>query len=84
MTKELNMNNEYSTDPASQRQRILAWLLTRSITTLQARKELDIMHPAARVQELKAQGLNIVTDRVLDDSGKGKHKVGRYTLLASV
>lgn len=67
-----------------QRQIIHAWLLTGSLTTIQARQLLDILHPSARVQELKAEGLNIVTDRVWDDSGKGLHKVGRYTLLTSV
>jgi hypothetical protein len=35
-----------------------------TITTLEARNNLYIMHPAARVQELRAQGQNIVTVRV--------------------
>jgi hypothetical protein len=79
------MTDNYSTDTNSQRQRLLAWLLTGPITTLQARKELDIMHPAARVQELKAAGHKIETHRTTSDSGKAKHRrVAYYVLLAEV
>lgn len=35
-----------------------------TMTTLEARNLLFIMHPAARVQELRAQGQNITTVRV--------------------
>lgn len=58
-------NNEYSTDAASQRQRLLAWLQASPLTTLQARQQLDIMHPAARVQELRERGHNIVLNWVI-------------------
>lgn len=76
------MSGNYSTDNASQRQRILDWLRRESLTTLQARKHLDVMHPSGRVQELKAQGYNIVKEWTTDDSGKAKHRVARYVLLA--
>lgn len=78
------MTNDYSTNTASQRQRLLAWLLTNPITTLQARKELDIMHPSQRILELKALGHNIVTHWTTDSTGKGKHRVACYVLLAGV
>lgn len=76
--------NNYSTNSASQRQRLLEWLRTSPITTLQARKELDIMHPSQRVLELKAFGHNIVTHWETVDTGKAKHRVDCYVLLAEV
>ena len=78
------MTSNYSTDNASQRQRLLEWLLTRSISTLQARQELDIMHPAARIQELRDRGHKIETHRTTADTGKAKHRVACYVLLAVV
>ena len=78
------MTSNYSTDNASQRQRLLEWLLTRSISTLQARQELDIMHPAARIQELRDRGHNIKTHWTTADTGKAKHRVACYVLLAVV
>lgn len=80
---ESNMkNNGYSTDTASQRKRILDWLQSSPLTTLQARKELDVMHPAARVQELRARGYNIVLNWVVEYTGKAKHRIGQYVLFA--
>jgi len=80
---KINMNNKhkYSTNVKSQRKRILEWLSTKPLTTLQARTELDIMHPAARIQELKAQGNNICTHWETVDTGKVKHRVASYVLL---
>ncbi len=74
--------NNFSTDTNNQRQIILAWLLTTPLSTLQARTELDIMHPAARVKELRERGHNIVTHWVTSDSGKAQHRVASYVLLA--
>ncbi|MFI3157111.1 MAG: helix-turn-helix domain-containing protein [Methylococcaceae bacterium] len=76
--------NNYSTNSESQRQRLLAWLLTSTITTLQARQELDIMHPAMRIKELRNQGHNIITHWTTADTGKAKHRVASYVLLAMV
>ena len=74
---------KYSTDSKSQRARLLEWLLISTITTLQARQELDIMNPSARIQELVAAGHNIVSSRTVDDSGKAKHSgVAIYALLS--
>ncbi|MEI6709278.1 MAG: helix-turn-helix domain-containing protein [Methylococcales bacterium] len=68
----------------SQREQILNWLRREPLTTLQARKELDIMHPAARIQELREQGHNIITYWTTEDTGKGSHRVARYVLLMRV
>jgi hypothetical protein len=64
----------------AQRTRILEHLRRESLTTLQAREHLDIMHPAGRVQELREQGFNITTHWTYE----AKHRVGRYVLLAEV
>jgi len=49
----------------TQRSIILKYLQANgTMTTLEARNKLSIMHPAARVQELRAQGLSIATVRV--------------------
>jgi len=74
----------YSTDLNEQCARLLAWLQTATITTLQAREELDILHPAARIQELREAGHNIKTHWTTGDTGKAKHRVASYVLLAKV
>jgi len=74
----------FSTDTNHQRAVILAYLQSASLTTLQARTELDVLHPAARVQELRKRGHNIVTHWTVADSGKGKHRIASYVLLAEV
>ena len=73
--------NNFSTNLESQRARLLAWLQTATITTLQDRTRLDILHPAARVQELREAGHKIVTHWTTADTGKGKHRIARYVLL---
>jgi len=76
------MNKLFSTSTESQRARLLAHLQKSPITTLQARSELDIMHPAQRVKELKADGHNIVTCWATGWTGKAAHRIASYVLLA--
>ena len=69
---------DQSTGPAQpsavQRKRILAWLRRYgSMTTLQARNELHVMHPGGRVMELRRAGLEIVTVRL-------PSRIARYIL----
>lgn len=78
----MKKSQENSVCTLSQRNRILEWLRTKPLTTFQARSELDVMHPSARVQELKALGHNIQTHKELVDNGKSKHKVASYVLLS--
>jgi hypothetical protein len=47
-----------------------------TMTTLEARNHLSIMHPAARVQELREQGRKILTVRV--------DRIAKYVLAAEV
>jgi hypothetical protein len=71
-----------STD--AQRKRLLDVLNTGiSISTIEARRDLDIMMPAARVFELRAEGCNIATYWAREPTESGKtHRVARYALLA--
>jgi hypothetical protein len=67
----------------AQRQRIAAWFQSsNSLTTQQARHELDIMHPAGRIKEMRARGYVILT--VWDDypTVEGNlHRMARYVLM---
>jgi len=66
---------------AAQRARILAHLQQQPLTTLQARADLDVMHPAARVMELRGQGHEIITHRTYEFSEVGeRHCVAQYVL----
>ncbi|WP_027190355.1 helix-turn-helix domain-containing protein [Fundidesulfovibrio putealis] len=65
----------------AQRARILDALSRDSLTTLEARRLLDVLHPAARVMELRRQGINIVTVWTTDTTpGGNSHRVARYIL----
>lgn len=66
---------------AAQRQCILAALRRGPLTTLRARRELDVLRPAARVQELREAGHSIVTHWADEPSDCGRlHRVARYIL----
>lgn len=78
---DIQQNNS-TTNTKSQSAKLLAYLYAyHSITTLQARNELFIMSPAARIMELKEQGNNIITERVTATNGS-KKRIARYVLLA--
>ena len=68
---------------AMQRAALLKWLQAHQrITTLQARNELGIMHPAGRIQELRNAGNDIATDWQWEADATGKeHKQALYVLL---
>ncbi|SAL80153.1 helix-turn-helix domain-containing protein [Caballeronia telluris] len=67
----------------AQRARLLAALETGPLTTLEARRDLDIMMPAARVHELRHRfGKTIVTERVSRQTEAGNdHVMALYVLL---
>lgn len=70
----------------AQRQRLLTALQkagSAGITTLQARHELNVMHPGGRIHELRMDyGLNIQTIWTTDTTPKGfTHRTARYVLL---
>ena len=69
------------TSAAMQRARMLDALKRRPLTTLQARRELDVMHPAARVMELRRDGYPIEMVWAHDITAEGyTHRVARYAL----
>jgi hypothetical protein len=64
-----------------QARRILEALRLFPISTLEARRHLDIMHPAGRVQELRDDGHVIDTLRLTEESDIGRpHNVAVYVL----
>lgn len=83
LTQILRCNQENSAQ--SQRTRIdEAIRQLGSITTIEARKYLDVMSPATRVFELKQAGRPITTQRVKQATDCGKmHTVGLYVLEAT-
>lgn len=78
----MNTLKENSVNAQSQRMTILAWLRSNTLTTYEARTQLDIFHPASRVQELREQGHNIQTHWETVNTGKGKHRIAKYVLFA--
>lgn len=65
----------------SQRLRLLERLRIAPVDTITARRELDVMHPAARIMELKKRGNKIDTVRVGRPTDCGKvHSVALYVL----
>ena len=70
-------------DAVTQANRSLeAFQLLTSLTTQELRQDLDIMHPAGRVQELRARGFDIHThwDNYPTASGK-MHRMARYVYM---
>lgn len=66
---------------SAQRARLLDALRRESLTTLEARSKLDVLHPAARVMELRRQGYGIVTVWTVGMTTEGRpHRVARYIL----
>lgn len=78
---EVKKSRSHSNAAADQRARLLAWLrLHGQIDTIEARRELDILAPAARVHELRhrfGHTIDLVWTREPTDCGC-VHRVGRY------
>lgn len=71
-------------DANTQAKRLLIALkVLGSITTLEARKGLDILAPAARIFDLRyreGHGIALTWEQTFTDAGV-KHRIGRYTLM---
>lgn len=66
---------------SAQRARLLQRLKIAPVDTLEARSDLDILHPAACVMELREEGKQIDTVRVMRPTDEGKlHSVALYVL----
>lgn len=81
----VNKTDDSGNSAPAQRFRLIDWLLKRGhIDTVEARRELDILAPAARIMELRKREYRIETvwiDRETD-AGK-KHRIARYVLLST-
>lgn len=64
------------TSAANQRARLLERLQIGPIDTVTARAELNVLHPAARVQELREAGHHIVTHRSRLEDAQGHSHAG--------
>lgn len=70
-----------NTDNQAQQHRLLKHLQEHgSITTIEARDKLNILHPSGRVKELRQKDYEIITYRitVFDTHGRPHSKVGKY------
>lgn len=75
------VNDEEACPAPAQRSRRLQALRCESLIPLEARRLLDVLHPAARVMELRRDGYNIVTVWATDTTPEGNpHRVARYIL----
>lgn len=81
-----NQGHFASNSTQSQRARLLDVLSTgNSISTIEARRNLDILAPAPRIKELKNKGHNIIKHMVSEPTDCGKlHRVARYYLFREV
>lgn len=78
----ITIRNKYKGESRSdQATRLLEALRRFSISTFEARKHLDVMHPAGRVQELREEGNEIETLRYSLPSDIGRpHRIAVYVL----
>ncbi len=66
---------------AAKRNRIINFSHKPPLDTPTARKELDLMHPAARVMELRTSGVGIITIKIDRASDSGKiQRMASYVL----
>lgn len=67
---------------AAQRKRLIDVLKLGPVTTIEARRDLDILMPAARIRELRLAGKNIQTLWTEQETDSGRlHRVARYVLF---
>ena len=71
-----------NTSTEAQRARLLAWLKQGPIDTISARRDLNILAPAARIIELRFAGYPISTQRITltDDQGRTHNRIALYFL----
>ena len=82
-SKELHPESKTTNNSAAaQRATALDLLRVSPKTTIQLRREGDILAPAARILELRRRGFDILTQRVQQATDCGKlHCVALYVLL---
>ena len=85
VTGKVSKTNDSGNDAPAQRSRLEKWLGKHGhIDTVEARRELDILSPAARIMELRKGDFKIETVWIDRDTDAGKkHRIGRYVLVSS-
>ncbi|WP_199102452.1 helix-turn-helix domain-containing protein [Aquitalea sp. ASV11] len=78
--------NFTDTSSIAQRNRLLLALLQGPVSTFHARNHLNILHPAARIHELKLQGYEIQSFRIplFDDYGRPHRRMALYVLVHGI
>jgi hypothetical protein len=81
----VNTSTTHSNAAAAQRARLLMELRRNGfVTTIGARRDLDVLHPAMRILELRRAGHPIVTVWTREATACGKlHRVARYLMTPS-
>jgi hypothetical protein len=80
LQNQQNHNSDNSTN--AQQQRLLSALKESPKSTIELRRDYDILAPAVRIFELKKKSYQIITNRVQQATDCGKlHLVAYYTLL---
>ncbi len=80
--KEMHSDFKAGNGAAAQRLRVLDLLRTGPKSTIQLRRDGDILSPASRVLELKRRGFEIVTHWVQQATECGRlHRVALYVLM---
>lgn len=75
------MKPQLGVSTQSQQTRLLAALRNHSISTIEARRHLDVLHPAMRILELRRKGHDIRTVWTTQVTDAGvTHRVARYVL----
>jgi Helix-turn-helix domain len=79
--QESHPKSKAGSDSAAQRLRALDLLRTGPKSTIQLRRDGDILAPAARIMELKRRGFDILTHWVQQATECGElHRVALYVL----
>ena len=75
----------HDTPSSIQRARILKHLEdagSKGASTIELREQLDILHPAGRVNELREEGHKVNTRWTVTENAQGKkHRNARYVLI---
>ncbi|SFJ07838.1 Helix-turn-helix domain-containing protein [Pseudomonas guineae] len=82
----LKKTHDHDTSSEAQRVRLLARLRTAPVDTITARRDLNIMMPAARVKELRDRGHDIRRHLItlMDDQGRPHRGIALYFLSTCV
>ena len=80
-TPQMQINNHSSRKQCSKIVQALERAGSAGMSTIELREEIDILHPAGRVQELRESGYRIDTIWTVTTNAQGhNHRCARYVL----